>query len=310
MLVDPIEFVDERKIEWQRVKRLRYFCYQRFLYTYPGPVRNLHQKLRVLPPERYGDQTLCDFDLAMSPHPATHSESTDRFGNHVFQLEVAWIRRSISFEARMLVERLSEPYALPEVTTAEAQPFLQFTELTTADERITAVAEQLQAESGDELELAERINEWVAAAMSYGSGATGVHTTAAQALATGKGLCQDYAHIMLSICRVVGLPARYVSGHMLAEGGSHAWVDVFVPSQRPGYLEPIGFDPTNRRRPNLGYTTVATGRDYRDVAPTSGVYTGSYTGQLASSKRAGLTLLEFVDGDILTASYESRLFPR
>ena len=300
MLVDPDEFVDHRQIDWQRVRRLRYFCYQRFLYAYQGPVRNLHQQLRVLPAERYGDQTLCDFDLAVSPHPPTHRTYTDQFGNHVLELEVAWIQRSISFEARMLVERRAEPCSRPMVADDQVRPFLDVTELTAADEHIKEVAGELRAKARGALELAERINDWVAGAMRYGSGATGVGTTAAQALATGTGLCQDYTHIMLSICRAAGLPARYVSGHMLAEGGSHAWVDVFVPAER-GYREPVGFDPTNRRRPGMGYTTVATGRDYRDVTPTSGVYSGPYTGQLSFSKRAGLTLLEYVDGEVIAA---------
>lgn len=152
-----------------------------------------------------------------------------------------------------------------------------------------------------ELELAEAISEWVANSMRYGSGATGVHTTAAQALHGGKGLCQDYAHIMLGMCRAVGIPARYVSGHMLADGGSHAWVDVFVHDGSTADLLPVGFDPTNRRRPNMGYATIATGRDYRDVAPTSGVFTGKYTGQLSFTKRAGLTLLEMTDGTELSS---------
>ncbi len=61
--------------------------------------------------------------------------------------------------------------------------------------------------------------------MRYGWGVTNVETTAAEALRLGQGLCQDYAHIMLAICRAANLPARYASGHLLAEGGSHAWVE-------------------------------------------------------------------------------------
>ena len=133
--------------------------------------------------------------------------------------------------------------------------------------------------------------------MRYGHGATHVGTTAAQALATGQGLCQDYAHLMLALCRAAGLRARYVSGHMLAEGGSHAWVEVLLPL-KDGF-EIIAYDPTNNRRPGLRYVTVAVGRDYRDVAPTSGSYSGSYVGRLTITKRAGLTAVEYEGGQVV-----------
>ena len=159
-------------------------------------------------------------------------------------------------------------------------------------------ARELAAGAGGAEETAERIAEWVADAMVYGSGVTGVSTSAAHALAGGKGLCQDYAHIMIGMCRSVGIAARYVSGHMLAEGGSHAWVEVLLP-QADGTARAVAFDPTNRRRPNLSYAIVAVGRDYRDVAPTSGSFSASYSGRLAFTKRAGLTRVEFDDGTAL-----------
>jgi transglutaminase-like putative cysteine protease len=137
--------------------------------------------------------------------------------------------------------------------------------------------------------------------MRYVSGATTVDTSAAEALKLGQGLCQDYSHIMLALCRLVGIPARYVSGHLLGEGGSHAWVEALLPSSaHPGMLEAVAFDPTNHGRAGLRYITVAVGRDYRDVSPTSGRYTAPYNGRLHSSKRAGLILVEYFDGQQIT----------
>ncbi len=187
------------------------------------------------------------------------------------------------------------------MSRAEAVRFCEQTGLTAADARITAIARQLVDAARDPEDLAERISLWVADVMRYGSGATGVQTTAVQALAAGTVLCQDYAHIMLALCRAAGLAARYVSGHMLAEGGSHAWVEVLLPHDE-GTLRAIAFDPTNRRRPNLSYAIVAVGRDYRDVAPTSGSFTAPYAGRLSFTKRAGLTLIEHVDGEIVEGS--------
>jgi transglutaminase-like putative cysteine protease len=100
--------------------------------------------------------------------------------------------------------------------------------------------------------------------MTYENGATTVSTTAAAALALGRGVCQDYAHVMLALCHVLRLPARYVSGHLLGQGGTHAWTEVIVP--RAGQAEAVAFDPCHGRRTDGGYVTVATGRDYADVA--------------------------------------------
>ena len=111
-------------------------------------------------------------------------------------------------------------------------------------------------------------------------------TTAAEALAVGRGVCQDFAHVMLALCHLLGLPARYVSGHLLGRGGTHAWVEVIVP--RAGHAEAIAFDPCHGRRTDGGYVTVATGRDYSDVAPTSGSYVGASPGRLTADRRVGV----------------------
>ena len=111
-------------------------------------------------------------------------------------------------------------------------------------------------------------------------------TTAAEALAAGRGVCQDFAHVMLALCHLLGLPARYVSGHLLGQGGTHAWVEVIVPRAR--HAEALAFDPCNGRRTDSGYVTVATGRDYSDVAPASGSYIGTSRGRLTAGRRVGV----------------------
>jgi transglutaminase-like putative cysteine protease len=130
--------------------------------------------------------------------------------------------------------------------------------------------------------------------MTYKHGATTVSTTASEALAIGHGVCQDYAHIMLAVCRACGLPSRYVSGHLLGQGGSHAWVEVLLPTN-DGSGDAIAwtFDPTHASRGGLGYVTVAVGGDYLDVAPTSGTYRSTARGRLISSKRVTLTELRY-----------------
>ena len=129
----------------------------------------------------------------------------------------------------------------------------------------------------------------------YRLGVTAVTTPAAEAWAAGIGVCQDYAHCMLALCRLCGLPARYVSGHVLGEGGTHAWVEVLVRHpQDEDALRAVPIDPTHDRRAGLRYITVAVGRDYFDVPPTSGTFDAPYAGELTTHRRAAVTRVEYL----------------
>jgi transglutaminase-like putative cysteine protease len=291
------QFIDDQSVEWSNVRRVCCQFYQRFHYVYPGPIQHLKQRLIVIPADRYGTQSLSSHALSMSPAPDARRQQFDRFGNRIIELEVADASDSVSFELMMTVESEADTDGNLLITPGKALQFLRSTPLTEANKEIKAVARQLQDKASDPYELAHRINEWVYATMHYAHAVTTVSTTAAEALTLRHGLCQDFAHVMLSICRVVGLPARYVSGHLLGEGGSHAWVEVLLPAENG--LRAYAFDPTNGRPPHLGYITVAVGRDYSDVSPTSGSFVAPYGGQLTCSKRAGLTFVEYFNGDII-----------
>ncbi|MEX2583284.1 MAG: transglutaminase family protein [Gemmatimonadota bacterium] len=287
-----VELIDHQGVEWDRVRRTRYWMDQRFVYRYPGRVRELRQRLIVVPPDVYGDQRLAGFHLHVSEPSATTRSTLDAFGNRVLQVHVPYVEEEVTFETRLIVERRLEGRQWPRVTTAEALPFRAETALTGGEPEIEAVARQLVARHSEPEEFAEAVNAWVYQSMRYGHGWTDVRTTAAEALQIGQGLCQDYAHIMLAICRAAGLPARYVSGHMLGEGGSHAWVEVLLWDAYGSYVA-VAFDPTHDRRSTAAYITVAVGRDFRDVSPTTGSFIAPHTGHLTASKRAGLTDLEY-----------------
>jgi transglutaminase-like putative cysteine protease len=94
---------------------------------------------------------------------------------------------------------------------------------------------------------------------------------------------------MIALCRAIGLPARYVSGHLLGEGGTHAWVEVIVANAAGARA--VAFDPCHGRRAGRDYLTVATGRDYSDVAPTSGTYVGAARGTLTATKRVDVAVV-------------------
>jgi transglutaminase-like putative cysteine protease len=286
-----IVLLDHHAVEWSQVRETRYWMYQRFDYHYPGAIRDLRQRLMVIPPDHYGDQRVRAYDLRVSALDAVMSATTDPFGNRVFTVAIAQLNGELTFEMWLVVERDVADRAWPQVDARELARYLTPTPLTTPDARIADAARHLARRHAGPEELADAISTWVYGAMRYGSGATTVETPAAEALAIGRGLCQDYAHIMLAMCRAAGLPARYVSGHMLGEGGSHAWVEALLAG--PGGYRAVAFDPTNHRRITPAYITVAIGRDYSDVSPTSGSYRAPYQGRFSASKRAGLTYLAY-----------------
>ncbi len=253
---------------------------QTLRYDYPAPVRRLRHHLMVLPAARHGDQRRLAASVEVTGAKVAVVESIDAFGNVAMEVTAARVPAAVEFVVRVSVER--EGGSGP---SAEVGPMLDHTALTEPDAALAAAARALRVGRGDAWDLAARINGWVASTMRYRHDVTSVSTTAAEALSIGHGVCQDYAHVMLAVSRLCGLPARYVSGHLMGEGGSHAWVEVLLPSKsQPGVLEAVAYDPTNNRRAGETYLTIAVGRDYADVAPTHGSYSGSPGGGLTSWK--------------------------
>ena len=267
--------------------RVTYVLRQHFRYTYDGPVQDLDHRLVVIPPRRHGDQRLLTHSVTVSADGARTKRHRDRAGNSVIRCRVPLVPDRVEFVVEAAVERVgsgSDPL-LP-VAALTAPRLLRPTPLTAADPAIRELARTMACQ--DPLDTAERFCMYVHEAIGYAHGETSIATTAAQALAGGRGVCQDAAHVMIALCRAVGLPTRYVSGHLLGEGGTHAWVEVVVADADVARAVP--FDPCNGRRCGMDYLTVATGRDYADVAPTSGTYTGSAQGTLTATKHVGISM--------------------
>jgi transglutaminase-like putative cysteine protease len=256
---------------------------QRIRYAYSGPVTNVRQRLRIVPPPVHGQQRRRRWHLAVH---GVQSSSTlafvDPFGNVTVDVNVPLVQESVEF--RLEVEAEPDRCGSAGDIIADGR-YLRYTRLTAPDQALTELA--LAGGRGDIASLCERVH----GSLAYEWGVTGVRTTASEALAGGRGVCQDFAHIMLAICRIAGLPARYVSGHLTGEGGSHAWVEVLRPHPtRAGLCVTEGWDPANNRRTNGDYLVVATGRDYSDVAPLSGTYDGDdVSNALDVDKRLALT---------------------
>ena len=297
-----LALLDDRAVDWAEVGSVTYLLHQRYRYEYDGPVRDLRHRLVVLPPADHGAQHRVDHDLAVRGCRPRTTVRADRFGNTVVEVRAERVAAAVEFESWAMVRRVGTGSTVAVAASARTDPrLLRPTPLTRADGALARVARELAGPGGGPLAFAERACTWTRSALAYQWGVTSVRTTAAQALAGGVGVCQDYAHVMLAVCRAAGVPARYVSGHLVGEGGSHAWVEVVVPDpdadpERSRAAVAVGFDPTHDRRAGWGYLTVAVGRDYTDVAPTSGCYEGTATGRLTGSKRLGLVATEPVVG--------------
>jgi transglutaminase-like putative cysteine protease len=155
--------------------------------------------------------------------------------------------------------------------------FLRTTPLTKSSAAIRKLAEKAakKTKDGTDLERAHAVASAVADAIEYAPGTTHVHTTAADALADGKGVCQDHAHVLISAARHLGIPARYVSGYLFADQdgkpheASHAWAELHIPD-----LGWLGFDPANKCCPTDNYIRLGSGLDGQVATPIRGVHTG------------------------------------
>lgn len=267
-----------------------YLLRQRFRYEYPEPIAHLRHRLMVVPPAQHGGQRRLAYGLAVRGTEVRVAESGDGFGNHRYEARSARVEQSIEFETWVAVEA-SGSSALPVPAAELREPcWRNPSALTRPDGALADAAARLQTGRLPPVELAERIAAWVHGAMRYEAGATDVHTTAAEAFSRRAGVCQDYAHVMIAVARRSGLAARYVSGHLLGEGGTHAWVEVLVADgSSPGRASALGVDPTHGTRVGPGYVTVAVGRDYHDVAPTAGTFRAACSGRLSCTKSLQVT---------------------
>jgi transglutaminase-like putative cysteine protease len=291
MMLDPsvlqAPLLDHRRLDLGAARNVNYVLQQSFRYEYDAPVQSLRQRLVIVPPARHGNQYRRAHLLEVNGAPVRRRVSRDANGNVVAWLHADRVTHAIEFRLAAVIERVcgDGPTMLP-AQALRSPHLLRATPLTAADERLRGMAADIAAQTRDPEERAGLICDAVSSAVTYEYGITSVRTTAPEALAAGRGVCQDFAHVMLSLCHLVKLPARYVSGHLLGQGGTHAWVEAIVP--RAGQAEAIAFDPCNGRRTDCGYVTVATGRDYSDVAPTSGSYVGTSSGRLTADRRVGV----------------------
>jgi transglutaminase-like putative cysteine protease len=280
-------------------------------YCYSPAVENAHHVVHLQPVSSTA-QTVLSHQLRIYPAPDHQRETPDVYGNQRTFFSLQRSHRKLNVSAHSVVQTHSAAASNPPPDSPweHARERYRYRAGSTHDAAWQFVFASPLAPNNSEFaefasisftpgrpiaEAAHHLMTRIHHEMEYDGDATDVNTPALDALRQRKGVCQDFAHIMVACCRALGLPARYVSGYMLTHpapgtprligcDASHAWASVYCPGPAAAHDSPTGapnphgqwldFDPTNNRVPLDDYITLATGRDYLDVSPLRGVLHG------------------------------------
>lgn len=226
------------------------------------PVSQHFFKLRCIPCNNF-NQKLIKHSFTIYPNGVC-SDDTDTWGNLIQYGSMQSEHNYFAFVSSGEIE--IEPYC---IKADEAEPvFLQDTQLT-APSLMMKQFMWHSVEHNSKMEYVLFLTDKVHNYMRYTPGSTNSKTTAMQAFAGREGVCQDYTHILISLCRTAGIPARYVNGFVQGTGETHAWAEVFIDNAW------WGIDPTNNIKIEYGYIKLAHGRDAADCHVNRGVFTGN-----------------------------------
>jgi transglutaminase-like putative cysteine protease len=281
-------------------------------YRYSADVVHAHHLLHLVPrPASY--QQCLEHEIAIEPAAHRSVSELDAFGNPLLRLELAQPHRELAVVSQMQIEvhsrptldvETSEPWekvrdsfayhgAWPSRQQLDAARFRHESPHVRIKQAFTDYAAECFEPGRPILACALALTTRLHADITYAPGETGIGTSATEVIETRRGVCQDFAHLMIACLRSRGLPARYVSGYLrtngklVGDGASHAWVSVWSP--RYGWIE---FDPTNGCFAGTDHVAVAWGRDFGDVSPLRGVILGGGKHQLSVT-----VLVEPADAD-------------
>ena len=237
--------------------------------TFDNYVHDHSFALRFTPIESPA-QHITAFEAGISPFASTR-DTVDAFGNTVTSGFLQKEHRYLDFEINGSAEIDSS------IPKTDFMPCYRYqTELTKPDIALKEFYRFSAAECTSEnpYDRAMFFTDKICGQISYEKGVTDIKTTASEAFALKRGVCQDYAHILLSMLRMDGIPCRYIAGLACCDGETHGWTEIWDGSQW------IGIDPANDRPANDDYLVLSQGRDFSDCAIDRGVMFGAYTKQL------------------------------
>jgi transglutaminase-like putative cysteine protease len=285
-------------------------------FRYSAPISESFTEARMRPLSE-GMQRCLKFKLSTSPG-ATVSSYQDSYGNAVHHFDIPSQHRQLTVTAEAIVV-FTDPPRLPRSLGQEAWnllddmaaeeelwDFLAPSHFARPSPLLDALASQLDLRRrGDPLSLLHEITGRMYRTFAYAPQTTTVDSPIDEALAKRKGVCQDFAHIMIALVRPLGIPCRYVSGYLYHRAedhdrserdASHAWVEALLPG-----LGWVGFDPTNNLVARDRHIRTAVGRDYADVPPTKGVFRGRAKSTLEVGVKVLPTEAFIPDADLLPA---------
>jgi transglutaminase-like putative cysteine protease len=248
---------------------------------YTQPVIESMAELRMEPASGE-DQSCHSFHLAVSP-PTELYRFQDGFSNRVHHFNLLAPHTEVRILAASIVETLPRPRSLStsqalypigqETIDLNALNYMTLRGPVGPTTRLTPLLEQLRPQAGSRLaQFVADVAQFIPSHFEYARDVTLASSPIDDLLEKGKGVCQDFTHLMIAILRAHGVPARYVSGYIHRPGKesqSHAWCEVWLPD-----LGWLGMDPTNNREADEHFVKVAVGRDFTDVPPNKGVYQG------------------------------------
>jgi len=244
-------------------------------YTFSGPATYGLQRLRLTPRSGLG-QTVESWTIHLSG-ARLQVEYEDENTNGVTLIALEPDVTEVTIRCEGVVETLDQAGVVGRHTGfLPLWHYRQATSLTQPGARLRALVGSVSGGGGDQLQTLHRLSAAVHRAIDYKLGHTDSATGAEAALAAGMGVCQDHAHVFIAAARLMGVPARYVSGYLLMDDrvdqdAGHAWAEAHVDG-----LGWIGFDIANGMCPDERYVRVATGRDYGEAAPITGVRYGAH----------------------------------
>lgn len=241
------------------MKKLR-FCY-RTNQTFSNDIVTHYFTLRALPREEARQKTI-ELNYKLWPQAGIVT-AKDNFDNFVQKGEILYPHREFGFEVSGVIQ-----VDHSRKRTGWHPCFKYASAYTVVSTALWNYYRVHRPPEGDELARALYLMNCLYMDFKYVQGVTDVHTTAEQAMALGQGVCQDYAHILIALCHLDGIGARYVAGFMIGEGVTHAWVEIMC----GGFW--YGLDPTNNLMADETYIKLSHGRDYNDCAVIRGSFYG------------------------------------
>lgn len=248
-------------------------------YEFAQPVAHGLQRLRLTPKSTHGQRVL---DWTMRLSGATlQVEYDDHNHNRTTLVSVQPGTMLVEVHCEGLIATADNHGVLGHHSGhMPLWTFLGQSALTRPGAKVRSIMAGLDAPREDLLPMLHRLSLLVLEAVDYVPGETSVHTSAEEAAMIGAGVCQDHAHIFIGAARALGVPARYVSGYLMMDDrieqeASHAWAEAHIEG-----LGWVGFDVSNGISPDERYVRVATGRDYAEAAPITGLSYGAGESQL------------------------------